>query len=188
MSEQHPDDELLGNIAKLAGLTTVPPSRGGLYLPNQPSLGRPARKAVTTNGKGTRRNATKQVGRNEPCPCGSGKKYKKCHGKPHHLPTARREPDNIDLRGAASNAVIVDMVDVAAQSTTAPAAKQATAQAMLKRGISERVIWAYLETGIFVTEQNRQFHDKATLQAWDRALEAYDNATPEERRILLVEA
>lgn len=21
------------------------------------------------------------VGRNEPCPCGSGKKYKKCHGK-----------------------------------------------------------------------------------------------------------
>jgi uncharacterized protein YecA (UPF0149 family) len=20
------------------------------------------------------------VGRNEPCPCGSGKKYKKCHG------------------------------------------------------------------------------------------------------------
>jgi len=25
--------------------------------------------------------AEKKVGRNEPCPCGSGKKYKKCHGK-----------------------------------------------------------------------------------------------------------
>jgi preprotein translocase subunit SecA len=25
--------------------------------------------------------AEKSVGRNEPCPCGSGKKYKKCHGK-----------------------------------------------------------------------------------------------------------
>jgi preprotein translocase subunit SecA len=24
---------------------------------------------------------TKKVGRNEPCPCGSGKKYKHCHGK-----------------------------------------------------------------------------------------------------------
>lgn len=24
---------------------------------------------------------TPKVGRNEPCPCGSGKKYKKCHGK-----------------------------------------------------------------------------------------------------------
>lgn len=23
----------------------------------------------------------KKVGRNDPCPCGSGKKYKKCHGK-----------------------------------------------------------------------------------------------------------
>jgi preprotein translocase subunit SecA len=23
----------------------------------------------------------KKVGRNEPCPCGSGKKYKKCHGQ-----------------------------------------------------------------------------------------------------------
>ena len=24
--------------------------------------------------------STTKVGRNEPCPCGSGKKYKKCHG------------------------------------------------------------------------------------------------------------
>jgi len=23
-----------------------------------------------------------RVGRNEPCPCGSGKKYKHCHGRP----------------------------------------------------------------------------------------------------------
>ncbi|HEV8096738.1 MAG TPA: SEC-C metal-binding domain-containing protein [Burkholderiales bacterium] len=22
-----------------------------------------------------------KIGRNEPCPCGSGKKYKHCHGK-----------------------------------------------------------------------------------------------------------
>lgn len=26
--------------------------------------------------------AGKEVGRNDPCPCGSGKKYKKCCGKP----------------------------------------------------------------------------------------------------------
>jgi preprotein translocase subunit SecA len=24
---------------------------------------------------------TQKVGRNDPCPCGSGKKYKRCHGK-----------------------------------------------------------------------------------------------------------
>jgi preprotein translocase subunit SecA len=23
-----------------------------------------------------------KIGRNEPCPCGSGKKYKRCHGAP----------------------------------------------------------------------------------------------------------
>jgi len=25
--------------------------------------------------------AVPRVGRNDPCPCGSGKKYKQCHGK-----------------------------------------------------------------------------------------------------------
>jgi preprotein translocase subunit SecA len=28
----------------------------------------------------TIRREGKKVGRNDPCPCGSGKKYKKCHG------------------------------------------------------------------------------------------------------------
>jgi hypothetical protein len=31
--------------------------------------------------QGTVVAAVKKVGRNEPCPCGSGKKYKKCHGE-----------------------------------------------------------------------------------------------------------
>jgi uncharacterized protein YecA (UPF0149 family) len=30
------------------------------------------------------RNPNK-VGRNEPCPCGSGKKFKQCHGSPDRL-------------------------------------------------------------------------------------------------------
>jgi hypothetical protein len=32
------------------------------------------------------RYAVPRVGRNEPCPCGSGKKYKKCHGNPLETP------------------------------------------------------------------------------------------------------
>jgi len=31
-------------------------------------------------GKPTQRRTGEKVGRNDPCPCGSGKKYKKCHG------------------------------------------------------------------------------------------------------------
>ena len=29
----------------------------------------------------TYRKTEKEIGRNDPCPCGSGKKYKNCHGK-----------------------------------------------------------------------------------------------------------
>jgi preprotein translocase subunit SecA len=40
--------------------------------------------AITSSGKGDKkpepiRNRGERIGRNEPCPCGSGKKYKNCH-------------------------------------------------------------------------------------------------------------
>jgi preprotein translocase subunit SecA len=42
------------------------------------------RNNLTTNGE-QKSNAPvvadKKIGRNDPCPCGSGKKYKNCHGK-----------------------------------------------------------------------------------------------------------
>ena len=44
-----------------------------------------SRTDLVTNGGQAKSNAPvhveKQVGRNDPCPCGSGKKYKNCHGK-----------------------------------------------------------------------------------------------------------
>ncbi|WP_313054091.1 SEC-C metal-binding domain-containing protein [Pseudomonas lopnurensis] len=33
-----------------------------------------------SHGQEPVRNPLKDVGRNDPCPCGSQKKYKKCHG------------------------------------------------------------------------------------------------------------
>ena len=37
---------------------------------------------VMKRGEGTKKNvAQEKIGRNDPCPCGSGKKYKKCCGK-----------------------------------------------------------------------------------------------------------
>ena len=41
---------------------------------------RPARSGGDDAAVRTVRRDTPKVGRNEPCPCGSGKKYKKCHG------------------------------------------------------------------------------------------------------------
>ena len=37
-------------------------------------------RAELLNGQGNRKTKTGKVGRNDPCPCGSGKKYKKCCG------------------------------------------------------------------------------------------------------------
>ena len=40
----------------------------------------------TESGKGvTVRREGKKVGRNDPCPCGSGKKFKNCHGQQHNV-------------------------------------------------------------------------------------------------------
>lgn len=36
---------------------------------------------LRTNKDNVRSVLKKEIGRNDPCPCGSGKKYKKCHGK-----------------------------------------------------------------------------------------------------------
>ena len=36
--------------------------------------------APARDPKGLRGDQLEGVGRNDPCPCGSGKKYKKCHG------------------------------------------------------------------------------------------------------------
>ncbi len=58
---------------------TVPlGSVGGVPSPQDP------RELVTNRAEERVRapvTATKEPGRNEPCPCGSGKKYKKCHGR-----------------------------------------------------------------------------------------------------------
>jgi len=36
--------------------------------------------ANPTGGKSTKQAVSDKIGRNDPCPCGSGKKYKRCHG------------------------------------------------------------------------------------------------------------
>ena len=45
--------------------------------PGEAEVQRPAEQVVKILPKA---NGAKEVGRNDPCPCGSGKKYKKCHG------------------------------------------------------------------------------------------------------------
>ena len=74
-----------------------PPHRGGLGGHPLPPPGeappgttaggqaRPSQPMVFSHGDGSgaqpKERQKKKVGRNDPCPCGSGKKYKKCCGK-----------------------------------------------------------------------------------------------------------
>jgi preprotein translocase subunit SecA len=45
-----------------------------------PGEGYPADQPMPTPVEQRRVDQTQQVGRNDPCWCGSGKKFKKCHG------------------------------------------------------------------------------------------------------------
>jgi preprotein translocase subunit SecA len=48
--------------------------------PALPIFSAPRPSAPVPRGPATPARAMERVGRNDPCPCGSGKKYKKCHG------------------------------------------------------------------------------------------------------------
>jgi preprotein translocase subunit SecA len=52
-------------------ITAQPAAQGPVAEPQQRAAAEPVAQFV---------RETKKVGRNEPCPCGSGKKYKHCHG------------------------------------------------------------------------------------------------------------
>jgi hypothetical protein len=124
-----------------------------------------------------------RVGRNDPCPCGSGRKFKKCHlamAQGNYVRDPSRRPQPKDLDDAEVQAV--------AAATTPPSNKNATAIAMLNAKVSERIVWAYLETGIYMTEANRHIHPADTVEKWESALKQYDEATPEERQIMMAPA
>lgn len=45
------------------------------------------------------KSGKKKIGRNDSCPCGSGRKYKHCHGKPSNAPPLRRAPKELEETG-----------------------------------------------------------------------------------------
>jgi len=60
---------------ELVGATAQGPSGRAAAGPRRPPAPGPA---LPPGGQPA--TSAKTVGRNDPCPCGSGKKYKKCHG------------------------------------------------------------------------------------------------------------
>ena len=60
---------------------------------------RPVREMRTNLGGGETRRPIKaldkKVGRNDPCPCGSGKKYKHCHGRADRASDQKMTPQPV---------------------------------------------------------------------------------------------
>src|SRR5690606_5489196 len=75
--------------AAMGGARRAAPVGAAAGAPAIGGVGRAARptdvaRLQTNRGEGAAKAAPatseKPIGRNDPCPCGSGKKYKKCHG------------------------------------------------------------------------------------------------------------
>jgi preprotein translocase subunit SecA len=81
MQTQH--DDTTGMGTKMAAVQeAVAVGAGGANVANREDASGMGRAAAASRGE--KRQPIKRdmpkVGRNDPCPCGSGKKYKKCHG------------------------------------------------------------------------------------------------------------
>ncbi len=82
LQAQHAEAQLRCSRRRLAA--EPPPSLAGARAPGIGAAAAPARPAAPAaspmEAMSTFVRAERKVGRNEPCPCGSGKKYKHCHG------------------------------------------------------------------------------------------------------------
>ena len=68
----------------VANITHMLPNVGGVHATSTEKNLQEVRESAENISKqslGNRVSKSQEVGRNDPCPCGSGKKYKKCHGK-----------------------------------------------------------------------------------------------------------
>ena len=72
-------EEIQNSVAKLLiALREI--KVNGPQIPKQKTVNLQNLKTNDATAKGVAQ-ADKKPGRNDPCPCGSGKKYKNCHGK-----------------------------------------------------------------------------------------------------------
>ena len=64
----------------LAKLNAPKPSQDSISSSSPPQFGSGPARPIVPNQKKEPIKADKKIGRNDACPCGSGKKYKMCHG------------------------------------------------------------------------------------------------------------
>lgn len=104
-----------------------------------------------------------KLGRNQLCPCGSGLKYKKCCNgqltpKPPTVPLPQQFP------------------------------REATTNALLSARVSPEYVWAYYQTGVYITDVTRHLHSSAVLSQWDDEAAEYRNSPSTKQESMLSKA
>lgn len=121
----------------------------------------------------TVKNTAKKVGRNDPCPCGSGAKYKKCCLKVQNSRVYSRVRVHPRPKEAATTAEFKPV-------TEAQFAEDATLRSMRNAGVREQYIYAYQKTGRFIAPESRPAYDEKTLAEWDAAVAEWKEQHGEE--------
>lgn len=76
----HPEAERMPAVQAKGSRLISEPAEPGHFPAAGRGAGAPPRQADPSQKLQPIRRDQPKVGRNDPCPCGSGKKYKKCHG------------------------------------------------------------------------------------------------------------
>jgi hypothetical protein len=139
--------------------------------------------------------------RNERCPCGSGEKYKRCcflKGFHYYVDdetgeVLRSVPLNGEARGEMDKLLAAQRQKFVAKFGREPGPddpiffdldedkiRNDTAEAMRAAGIRPALIYAYEETGLLVTEQNRNLIPDVELREFDAKVREYYDLHPNE--------
>ncbi len=131
----------------------------------------------TRDQAGTIRRDAVLVGRNDACPCGSGKKYKHCCGKPRQVtrikPPAQRKTSEtpadpiVPFREEDAKVIGLPMHDVFVQLLN------------VFKDDPEH-IYAYMETGRIISPASRSACSDEELQDYDAALKRWSDMSPEQ--------
>ena len=135
--------------------------------------------------------ARKKISRNAPCPCGSGKKYKKCcwnkgfdweeDDNGNLFKSIPMSPEVADILQEQRRKFIEehgrepDPDDLLFPDLPHPEhLEHMMVEEMKKAGINPAIIYAFEKTGRLVTQDNQHLLSDADMAEWEAAIEEYD--------------
>ena len=109
-----------------------------------------------------------KIGRNDPCPCGSGAKYKKCCG---------------DRSDDAANTLLKSAQErlqsrLAGGPEPQPEDRQRMIQAMRDHNMDPAYVYAFEKTGLLVFQETLHLIPAEQMETWTAAYEEYASLQP----------